>query len=109
MSHDSTDETDVALGIELRALIHESKEFALPESVDYAINDRRFWDVPKRLREACDTATRRLKEEQAASPPDEQIDTRDFGEYVWLHELLIKWSLLDEKYVTSGIAFAVPR
>jgi len=112
VSHDTTDEIKVVLGNELRSLVRESKEhreFELPESVELAINDWRFWDVLKRLQEECDTVTRRLYEEQIASPSGEPVDKHDFKEYVWLHQLLIKWKLLDEKFITAGIQYPLAR
>ena len=111
MSHDTTDEMKVVLSNELRSLVRESKEhseFRLPESVEYAINDWRFWDVLKRLQEECDTVTKKLYEEQIASS-GESFDERDYEKYVWLHQLLIKWKLLDEKFITSGIQYPLAR
>jgi hypothetical protein len=112
VSSNTTDKTKVALSNDLRSLVRESKEhkeFALPQGVEHAINDWRFCDVPNRLREECDIVTRRLYEEQVDSPSGEPIDERDFKEYVWLHKLLIEWKLLEEKFVSAGIQFAVAR
>ena len=112
MSHDTTDEIKVVLSSELRSLVRESKEhseFRLPESVEYAINDWRFWDVLKRLQEECDTMTMMLYEELNASSSGESSDKDDFNECVWLHQLLIKWKLLDEKFTTSGIQYPLAR
>ena len=112
MRHDTTDEIKVVLSSELRSLVRESKEhseFRLPESVEYAINDWRFWDVLKRLQEECDTVTMRLYEELNASSSGGSSDKDDFNECVWLHQLLIKWKLLDEKFITSGIQYPLAR
>jgi hypothetical protein len=109
---DTTDEVKVTLSNDLRSLVCESKghkEFVLPESVEYAIKDWRYWDVPERLQEECDAVTLRLYEGQIASPQGKLIDERDFNEYVWLHKLLIEWKLLEEKFVRAGVEFAVPR
>ena len=56
VSNDTTDEKKVALSNELRNLVRKSKgheEFMLPESVELAIKDWRYWDVPKYLQKGA--------------------------------------------------------
>lgn len=112
VSNDTTDEKKVALSNELRNLVRKSKgheEFMLPESVELAIKDWRYWDVPKYLQKRCDELKQILSEGAVSTTGEEPHDENGNKEYVWLRGLLIEWGLLDEKFVTSGIEYALPR
>ena len=77
--------------------------FALPESVDYALNDQRFWDVQKLLQQRCDELRAELLEDTSAGP--RLCDDPRFNEYVWLQGPLVEWQLMELKFITAGVEF----
>jgi hypothetical protein len=113
MSQDVNDETRVGLRNELSHLVRKTRErraFLLPESIEYALKDWRFWDVPKRLQEKCNELTRVLYDELQLVPIDQQnFDDARIKEYILFQGLLLEWRSLETRFVRAGIEFAVPR